>query len=187
VHWLLSSPKPPIKSLPQSRLCDNLHNTWRGGVVLSILQRNVFYDVLILVKHLRSAASLLSPHCSLLIVISLLLIALSSSSLSSSLLSLPHHPRVSRPVLSNALRTFIGRFRESLGVKVMKTLRRESDSAIHAAIDTLVTLLCVSFHLRRAALLAVLVVFLTQHASTQMCNACLMEEKTLIAVLVTWS
>jgi len=70
---------------------------------------------------------------------------------------------------------------------VMKTLRRESDSAIHAAIDTLVTLLCVSFHLRRAALLAVLVVFLTQHASTQMCNACLMEEKTLIAVLVTWS
>ena len=40
---------------------------------------------------------------------------------------------------------FFIRFRESLGVKVIKALQRDSDVVTHAAIDMIVTLLCVSY------------------------------------------
>ena len=35
------------------------------------------------------------------------------------------------------------RFRESLGMKVIKAVQRDSDAVTHAAIDMIVTLLCV--------------------------------------------
>ena len=38
----------------------------------------------------------------------------------------------------------ICRFRENLGMKVIKAMQRDSDAVTHAAIDMIVTLLCVS-------------------------------------------